>query len=188
MCENWTIIDGTEGKYEYNREDNAVRNARTKRTVGERVNNFGHPFYRLYFGGRHHDITTRSIRKLRTCGDGMTKTCIICGQKFETNRANAKFCSKRCKKRNDNVEYNGFHVKRARKYGVGYEHGITLPMVIEKYDGICQGCGKKVDKGKYQDMPTIDHIIALKNGGSHTWDNVQLLCMACNSKKAAHED
>jgi 5-methylcytosine-specific restriction endonuclease McrA len=30
---------------------------------------------------------------------------------------------------------------------------------------------------------TLDHVIALANNGTHTWDNVQLLCSDCNSKK-----
>lgn len=188
MATEWTIIEGTEGRYEYDRAGNVVRNARTKRTVNERVNHKGTRYFRLFFDGKNHDITTGSIRKFRTTQNGRTAICQECGRKFVPYTTKSKFCSKRCKNRNDNVEYNGFHVKRAREYGVEYEHGITLPMVIEKYGGICQGCGKKVDKGRYQDMPTIDHVVALKNGGSHTWDNVQLLCMACNSKKAAHAD
>ena len=31
--------------------------------------------------------------------------------------------------------------------------------------------------------PTVDHIIALKNGGTHTWDNVQCAHAICNSNK-----
>lgn len=31
--------------------------------------------------------------------------------------------------------------------------------------------------------PTIDHIVAMANGGGHTWDNVQLAHAICNSYK-----
>jgi 5-methylcytosine-specific restriction endonuclease McrA len=31
--------------------------------------------------------------------------------------------------------------------------------------------------------PTVDHIIPLARGGSHTWDNVQLAHHLCNSLK-----
>lgn len=74
-------------------------------------------------------------------------------------------------------------------YGCDYEDGITLSSVISKYSGICQLCGMPVDstdrKGNSigRIYPTIDHIVPLSKGGSHTWDNVQLAHMACNSSK-----
>jgi 5-methylcytosine-specific restriction endonuclease McrA len=33
------------------------------------------------------------------------------------------------------------------------------------------------------DAPTVDHIIPLAKGGTHTWDNVQLAHWSCNSDK-----
>ena len=33
------------------------------------------------------------------------------------------------------------------------------------------------------DYPSIDHIIPISKGGQHTWDNVQLAHMICNSIK-----
>jgi 5-methylcytosine-specific restriction endonuclease McrA len=30
---------------------------------------------------------------------------------------------------------------------------------------------------------TVGHIVAMANGGAHTWDNVWLECHACNSRK-----
>jgi 5-methylcytosine-specific restriction endonuclease McrA len=61
--------------------------------------------------------------------------------------------------------------------------------------GVCQICGDRCDyecvsangKGVGHLYPTIDHINPLKNGGSHTWDNVQLAHHFCNSKKREHE-
>lgn len=32
-------------------------------------------------------------------------------------------------------------------------------------------------------VPTLDHIISLKLGGTHTYENTQWLCRSCNSKK-----
>ena len=60
----------------------------------------------------------------------------------------------------------------------------------------CAICGTKVDpcdkwineSGRYcfgRNYPTVDHIVAIKNGGTDTYDNVQLACKRCNSKKGA---
>ena len=32
-------------------------------------------------------------------------------------------------------------------------------------------------------QPTLDHILPLSRGGLHTYDNTQLLCQSCNSRK-----
>lgn len=58
----------------------------------------------------------------------------------------------------------------------------------------CQICGCVVDENdKWKNehgrwcfgrlYPTLDHIVALSNGGTDTYDNVQLACKRCNSKK-----
>lgn len=60
----------------------------------------------------------------------------------------------------------------------------------------CKICGCKVDltdkwvneRGRLcfgRRYPTIDHIVALNNGGTDTYDNVQLACKRCNSSKQA---
>jgi hypothetical protein len=42
----------------------------------------------------------------------------------------------------------------------------------------CQHCGSKEDI-------SIDHILAVSNGGTHDDDNLQVLCRPCNSRKGA---
>lgn len=88
-------------------------------------------------------------------------------------------------------EYRGGHWRRrARLYGCEeFDSSITLEEVIERDHGICQICGLYVDKtdiehGHIKRMyPTVDHIIPLSKGGTHTWDNVQLAHMMCNAGK-----
>lgn len=83
----------------------------------------------------------------------------------------------------------GHHERRAYRYGVKAEKGITLKAIIKKDGGICQICGLPVNENDIQGghirrmYPTIDHITPLSKGGTHTWNNVQLAHMMCNSKK-----
>lgn len=73
--------------------------------------------------------------------------------------------------------------------GADYDRTITLKIVYDRFEGVCQICGKQTDWndhswGKFgATYPTIDHKMPLSKGGSHTWDNVQLVCALCNSYK-----
>lgn len=70
-----------------------------------------------------------------------------------------------------------------------FDDSITLKKVCEKYHGVCQICGRKVNWNDIKnghvrrDYPSVDHIVPLSKGGTHTWDNVQLAHMACNAGK-----
>lgn len=60
---------------------------------------------------------------------------------------------------------------------------ITLEEVYKRAKGICALCNKWV-------MPkhaSIDHKKPLSKGGTHTWDNVQLMHVRCNKVKGAKE-
>ena len=93
------------------------------------------------------------------------------------------------------TRWTGGHWKqRALRYDTtDFDNTITLKRVIEKYHGICQICGMKVnlddvENGHIKRMyPTVDHIKPLSKGGSHTWDNIQLAHMCCNAGKCDKE-
>ena len=133
----------------------------------------------------HIDVESVDLPKeMRICKE--CKSVFICPQK-----SNKKFCSEECQKaenhrRNDSV-------RRARKRNALVDDDITLDKIVLRDNGICQLCGEKVDwndytvvKGKkcsFGRYPTIDHKVALANGGLHSWDNVQLAHFSCNSSK-----
>jgi 5-methylcytosine-specific restriction endonuclease McrA len=48
--------------------------------------------------------------------------------------------------------------------------------VLSLYDHKCLCCGTKYNI-------TVDHIVPLSEGGSHSMSNVQPLCDSCNSRK-----
>jgi 5-methylcytosine-specific restriction endonuclease McrA len=96
----------------------------------------------------------------------------------------------------DSKNVGGHYRKRMLNYNLTteYEEGITLKRVRAKYNDVCQICGLLVDDTAIENghikrlYPTIDHIIPLSKGGSHTWDNVRLAHMSCNAGKCDRND
>lgn len=48
------------------------------------------------------------------------------------------------------------------------------------YGDICAGYNQPPHAA---DVLTVDHITPLSKGGTNTWDNLQALCLSCNSRK-----
>lgn len=93
---------------------------------------------------------------------------------------------KRWQEKNPNKVRAYNHRERARRRGAK-KTGLVVPAEIFDRDGWrCQFCRCKVKKptsrGGLKEA-TIDHIIPLSRGGSHTEANVQAACRMCNSKK-----
>lgn len=77
------------------------------------------------------------------------------------------------------------------------DSGITFKRIMKRDGNICAICGKPVDMNDYHITetgrrrpdamyPSVDHIIPLAKGGTHTWDNVQLAHYMCNALKSDH--
>lgn len=69
--------------------------------------------------------------------------------------------------------------RRARKDFGSYQR-ITYDEwieILEKYEYTCLCCGIKSNK------LTQDHVVPLSKGGTHSIDNIQPLCVSCNSRK-----
>lgn len=130
-------------------------------------------------------------RKTGFCnGYVITKTCSVCGKTFETYKSRQTTCSTECAKEKRTLDrrYRSFNA-RCQKYGVHYDSNVKAKLVIERDECTCQICGKRCDFmdkrwGNFgPDYPTVDHIVPLSKGGTHTWDNVQCACALCNSEK-----
>lgn len=121
--------------------------------------------------------------------------CAICG----TMTDRPKYCSQACANRAEN---NRKEVKRRHKLRENgkVDYSISLESLILRDKNICHICGCKCDRSDYQMIdgvfiagnmyPSIDHVIAVANGGTHEWSNVKLAHRICNSNKnaeAVHE-
>lgn len=140
---------------------------------------------------RHLDELRKELCKvLSLCAElKKDKVCAKCGAVFHSEINSKKYCCEKCKKK-AHKKGNSKYRQRAKRYGVEYDGTITLKKVYKRDGGICQICGKPTDwksnewNGTFgANYPTVDHIKALANGGSHTWDNVQLAHAFCNSCK-----
>lgn len=117
-----------------------------------------------------------------------------CGMKYARNNG---CCSAECrdiktknalkashKGRRDN------HRHRAVKFGCDYDPSVKLEKLVAR-DGLrCAICGGMCDWNDHSwseycgpNYPSIDHIVPMSKGGGHTWDNVQVAHIICNSEK-----
>jgi 5-methylcytosine-specific restriction endonuclease McrA len=75
-------------------------------------------------------------------------------------------------------------IKRA-----GYQPNITWLEIAERDQWACQLCWQPLIPDlrgqRVPDAPEIDHIVPVSKGGSHTRENLQLLCRRCNGRKGA---
>lgn len=135
--------------------------------------------------------TTKRIKILHSIKhkDLYYKECYRCGNLFMTIRENQKFCSNQCANRQ--YESNREHLRRATN---NKHDDISLNELINRDNNVCYICNKVCNKKDYiykgktfiagNYYPSIDHVKALANGGTHTWDNVRLAHRICNSIKS----
>lgn len=143
-----------------------------------------------YNNGSNHPNPIRKITDDQLIEEAKVLNCVEIARKYSMS---AEQVYRRA--RNLGLDVNcvgggGHYRRRLDNYGdAEYDGSVTLKRVREKYSDICQICGKLVDdtaieNGHIKRMyPTIDHIIPLSKGGTHTWGNVQLAHMSCNAGK-----
>ena len=130
-----------------------------------------------------------------------TKKCPLCKEQFSPKQGHQRFCSLKCKtkhwksnnivRRNDwdrtwqrkdykknpqkyhHKNRNREYIKRANGGGVSLKEWNEIK---KKYGQLCAGCGQ-------EKKLTQDHIIPLSKRGKHIKDNIQPLCISCNSRK-----
>lgn len=129
----------------------------------------------------------------KNCKKIYSKECIQCGNGFDTQHNGTLYCSDRCS--------NRFHSKRSinKRYKLAKQNGeidwsISLEKLIRKENNRCYLCGEDCNSNDYiildngtivtgKTYPSIEHVVPISKGGTHTWDNVRLAHRYCNSKK-----
>lgn len=120
--------------------------------------------------------------------------CKNCGQEYSigaTGYNSIKYCSEKCMKRWAMRVKNDRRIKKLKTRR--HDTDITLEKLFRRDGGVCYLCGKKCDwtdvvGGNASDnYPSIDHVIPVAKGGTHTWDNIKLAHRLCNTLKRDSE-
>lgn len=118
--------------------------------------------------------------------------CRECGNQFSRASFGATrwMCSSKCREISASRSRRAQKARRkALERGAQRGQSIDPIKVFERDAWRCGICGRKTDKAKrgtyHHKAPELDHIVALANGGTHIWANVQCSCRSCNGAKGA---
>ena len=116
--------------------------------------------------------------------------CKNCGKEYcieVTGYNSVQYCSEKCMKRWAMRVKND---RRLRKMKTRErDTDITLEKLFGRDGGVCYLCGKQCDWSDVTDgnagdnYPSIDHVIPIAKGGTHTWKNIRLAHRRCNWEK-----
>jgi len=141
----------------------------------------------------------RAERLSRTVSEELEKrlaihVCKNCGNEFcqiVTGYNSKMYCSEKCQKR----YFNRRRCEKRYKKLMAREHNsdISLEKLFKRDNGICYLCGNKCDWSDGEELdgtfiagpryPSIDHVVPVSKGGTHTWNNIKLACRECNWTK-----
>lgn len=140
-------------------------------------------------GGGHRRYCSDKCREVGARKAKSTYSCVSCGSEFayvKTGGMPRKTCSDECAaKAVRSMKRSNKARRRARKRAVPTE-SFTHLEIFQRDRWRCGLCHKKVDrKLAYPDpmSASLDHIVPLAEGGSHTRQNVQCAHWICNSRK-----
>lgn len=115
-----------------------------------------------------------------------TAVCVRCGVVFKGRRPGRARQCKSCRQSSEKMcNRNCKHRRKARIKGnmVGK---VSIRQVFERDGWRCYLCNKALSqdvKVPNDDAPTIDHVIPLAKGGSHSMENLRACCFKCNYTK-----
>ena len=126
--------------------------------------------------------------------------CKECGCTFTVPYGGMRrvYCGGRCAKRAEKRERGGTLNHRARRllrkrFGE-LSSEIYVPIkpshIYERDNWICGICGEEIDRNaphRSYLSASIDHVVPLARGGTHTPANVQAAHFGCNSKKGTRQ-
>ena len=122
------------------------------------------------------------------------KRCTECGKHYSTTAKLSKYCSPECSRRFNNRKAEVNRREQLKENGK-IDWDISIERLIKRDGSECYLCHERCDLNDYevredgtfiarQGYPSIDHVVPVAKGGTHTWDNVKLACRRCNTLKS----
>lgn len=113
----------------------------------------------------------------------VVKQCRLCTTAFLAPERNHQvFCSARCRKRTHSSHVD----RRARQRRAAVIEHIVPLVVFEREGWICHLCGEAIDPaltGNHDYAASLDHVVPIRLGGHHSYDNVKAAHRICNSRE-----
>lgn len=131
-------------------------------------------------------IQSKEVERLRERKEKCISTCIECGNTFKGERVGLKYCSDKCKRKHNNRYHEIARREKIKRNG-NVDYTISLQRLVRRDKYICHICKQIVDMEADTNADTygsIDHVIPINKGGTHTWDNVKLAHRKCNTLKS----
>lgn len=112
--------------------------------------------------------------------------CEICAKPFMGDNRQYLRCSPGCRRIGANRANIKFVQHRRAKERDPAADKFAPRVVYERDEWTCGLCGSSIDpahRAPSPDAPSIDHIVPLSRGGTHTLANVQAAHLGCNVRK-----
>lgn len=101
--------------------------------------------------------------------------CPQCGKQMPAMRSDAVYCSAECSSRAHGLKRGN------ERIGPGRRRDVERAYIVERDGGRCHLCGAKPKGAEL----TIDHILPLALGGTHSPENLAVACRSCNCAKGS---
>lgn len=105
------------------------------------------------------------------------KCCKECGKHYETTRSRSCYCSEECSSRYENRQKEITRRKRISMNGKVH-WDISIERLMKRDKNICYLCERHVDNTvdpNADNYPSIEHVMPISKGGTHTWTTCVLL-------------